>query len=94
MNRCSAICCVSSAQTPDLTLILDIPPETGLARSRGTGLGEDRYERMDPSFHATVRQAFLDIAQREPQRCAVLDATQDQASLLGAALKALDARTP
>lgn len=82
------------AETPDLTLILDIKPETGLARSRGTGLGEDRYERMDLAFHATVRQAFLDIALREPKRCAVLDAAQDQANLLSAALMALDERSP
>lgn len=60
---------------PDLTLILDIPPGAGLARANdGTG-GEDRYERMDLSFHERLREGFLDIARREPARCVVIDAT-------------------
>jgi dTMP kinase len=62
---------------PDLTLILDLPVKVGLGRAaqrRGT---ETRYERMDVAFHERLRRAFLDIARREPKRCAVIDATQD-----------------
>ncbi len=59
---------------PDLTLILDLPVETGLARAAGRGGGEDRYERMDRDFHERLRQGFLEIARAEPQRCAVIDA--------------------
>jgi dTMP kinase len=73
--------------TPDLTLILDIPPETGLSRSRGTAVGEDRFEKLDTGFHQRLRQGFLEIAAAEPRRCAVIDATADAATVT-ATLKA------
>lgn len=63
---------------PDLTLVLDLPPETGLARAkarRGDG-GVDRFEGEDIGFHRGLRQAFLDIAAAEPERCVVIDASQ------------------
>ncbi len=61
--------------SPDLTLILDIPPEAGMARAASRGVAADRYERLDTGFHARVRAGFLAIAAAEPGRCAVLDAT-------------------
>lgn len=60
---------------PDLTYILDLPVDKGLARAQARGEGEDRYEKMGHSFHEKLRQAFLDIAEREPGRCALIDAT-------------------
>ncbi|MDH5410882.1 MAG: dTMP kinase [Alphaproteobacteria bacterium] len=63
---------------PDLTLILDLPVEAGLARAAGRGGGEDRYERMDVSFHERLRQGFLEIARLDPARCVVIDATGDE----------------
>jgi dTMP kinase len=65
---------------PDLTLILDIPVDAGLARAGerdGENGGSNRYERMDRDFHARLRQGFLDIAAREPRRCVVIDASGD-----------------
>lgn len=67
---------------PDLTLILDLPVEAGLARanargSKTPGIGEDRFERMGLDFHRRLRDGFLDIARREPERCVVIDATAD-----------------
>lgn len=63
---------------PDLTLILDIPVEVGIGRavSRNTSTrsGEDRFERMDTSFHERLRAGFLDIAAGEPDRVTVIDA--------------------
>ncbi|MGR0184427.1 dTMP kinase [Azospirillum aestuarii] len=59
---------------PDLTLILDLPVEDGLARAAARRGGEDRYERMDVAFHHRLRDGFLDIAAREPGRCVVIDA--------------------
>lgn len=73
---------------PDLTLVLDLPVEAGMARvgNRGaTRLGAsradpaeafDRYELMGRRFHDAVRETFLAIAAAEPGRCVVLDATR------------------
>ncbi|PWC86716.1 thymidylate kinase [Azospirillum sp. TSH100] len=62
---------------PDLTLILDIDVKMGLRRAASRHGGEDRYERMDIGFHQRLRDGFLDIARREPERCAVVDADAD-----------------
>ena len=65
--------------TPDLTLILDLPPETGLSRAaarRGASVEIDRFEAEDIDFHRGLRKAFLDIATRHPHRCRVIDATR------------------
>lgn len=59
---------------PDLTLILDLPVAEGLARAEARRGGETRFERKDRAFHERLRQGFLEIAQREPQRCVVIDA--------------------
>lgn len=63
---------------PALTLILDLAPETGLARAGRRANGEDRYERMEIEFHQTLRQAFLNIAKNEPERCVVIDAERGE----------------
>ncbi|MEP9353467.1 dTMP kinase [Xanthobacter sp. KR7-65] len=64
---------------PDLTLVLDVPPEIGLARAatRGKGAVADRFEREGADYHAAVRAAFLDRAAADPGRCAVVDASAD-----------------
>jgi dTMP kinase len=64
------------ALVPDLTLILDLPVEIGLARARARAGQELRFEAMDTAFHDRLRQGFLAIAAAEPQRCAVIDANQ------------------
>lgn len=60
---------------PDLTLILDLPVDTSLLRALARGSDESRYEKFDVQFHERLRQAFLDIARRAPERCIVIDAT-------------------
>jgi dTMP kinase len=77
---------------PDLTLILDLPPEAGIARTRGRGGAEDRYERMDLSFHERLRQGFLAVAAAEPERCLVIDATQPLEAVQAAIRTELDRR--
>lgn len=66
---------------PDLTIILDLPVETGLARAQARenskASNEDRYERMAAGFHERLREGFLDIARREPERCVIVDAGSD-----------------
>jgi dTMP kinase len=64
--------------TPDLTLVFDAPVSVGLQRARsrlGEGASADRFEAEDAGFHERLRDAFLDIALREPQRCVLIDAT-------------------
>jgi dTMP kinase len=65
--------------TPDLTFVLDVPVGDGLARAGARAddgeeaAREDRYERMDQSFHKRLREGFLSIARNEPERCVVVD---------------------
>jgi dTMP kinase len=62
---------------PDLTLILDLPVDAGLARAASRRGAETRYESLPRDFHERVREGFLTIARNEPERCAVIDAAQD-----------------
>ncbi len=60
---------------PDLTLILDIDPHTGLARAAArAGQNDARFESKTAAYHQTVREAFLSIADRARERCVVIDA--------------------
>jgi dTMP kinase len=66
---------------PDLTLILDLPPEVGLGRAatrRGANVVSDRFESEAIAFHAALRQAYLEIAAAEPERCVIVDATRSE----------------
>ena len=63
---------------PDLTLILDLPAQSGLARMHGRNRKPDRFERDSLRMHEARREAYLDIAAREPLRCAVIDASGDE----------------
>ncbi|MBO21684.1 MAG: dTMP kinase [Rhodospirillaceae bacterium] len=63
---------------PDLSLIIDIPVEVGIARANSrnttTQSGEDRFERMGKDFHERLRAGFLEIAASAPDRVRVIDA--------------------
>jgi dTMP kinase len=59
---------------PDLTLLLDVSPEVGLARAT-SDRKPDRFEIEAQDFYARVRAAYLDQAQREPNRFRVIDAS-------------------
>ena len=60
---------------PDLTLILDIPVEIGLKRASERS-APDRFEQEQIEFFDRVRQGYLKIAEENPERCAVIDASQ------------------
>ena len=70
------------ALQPDLTLLLDIPVETGRERARERQ--KSRYEEMNDELHLRVRAGFLEIARREPGRVAVIDAGKDPDSVAAA----------
>ena len=78
----------------DLTLILDLPVEQGLARAAARNGGGTRYERMGVDFHRRLREGFLDIARREPDRCVVIDATLPIETVARAMLAAVRERLP
>lgn len=77
---------------PDLTVILDIPVDAGLARASGRSGKEDRYERMGRDFHERLRAGFLAIAAAEPDRCVVIDATRPMDSVTAEILSAVHSR--
>lgn len=61
---------------PDLTLILDLPAEEGLARAAArSGQGADRFESEGLAFHRALREAFRALAADEPARCVLIDAS-------------------
>jgi dTMP kinase len=83
---------------PDLTLVLDLPAEIGLARARErngeapVAAREGRFEALDTAFHQRLRDGFLDMAARSPERHAVVDATgavDEVATLVTAAVARL-----
>jgi dTMP kinase len=65
---------------PDLTFLLDLPPEEGLRRawaqidSGARSARETRFEKEALEFHTRVREGYLNLAAREPERIAVVDA--------------------
>jgi dTMP kinase len=68
---------------PDLTILLDLPPEDGLARARGRAVA-DRLESESLDFHQRVRQTFRALAEADPDRYLVLDARQSPEALAAA----------
>jgi dTMP kinase len=78
---------------PDLTVILDVPLDVGLARAQERdGDDANRYERMDQGFHQRIRDGFLDIAKREPERCVMIDATANADTVHASILDAIKRR--
>lgn len=79
---------------PDLTVILDLPVEEGLARA-GKRLAdaasiEDRFERMGRDFHNRLRDGFLAIAADDPARCRVINASVSEEEVFESVTGAVD----
>lgn len=81
---------VVGADDPNVTIILDLPVEIGLARAGKRGDGEGRFESKGAAFHEKVRQAFLKIARDNPKRCVVVDATQNEETVFKSVAAAVD----
>jgi len=82
---------------PDLTIILDVPAAVGLERARRRQVEEatapaDRFEAEELSLQEKRRQAFLDIAGGEPDRCVVVDANQSEDEVAHAVWKTVSTR--
>jgi len=77
---------------PDLTLILDLDVKTGLERALARSGAENRFEKFGAEFHEKLRQAFLDIAKRSPERCQVIDASGTEEQVAEAIFAAVSRR--
>ena len=72
---------------PDLTIVLDMDPSEAFARVSKRGVEAalaqtgDRFEKEDIEWHGRLREAFLEIARKNPTRCVVVDAAQDEDKL-------------
>ena len=78
--------------TPDLTLLLDIETNAGLKRKRSAGGEWNRLDAYPSEFHQRVRQGYLELARTEPQRWAVVDASQPLEMVQSAMRQAILAR--
>ncbi|MCX6339296.1 MAG: dTMP kinase [Candidatus Aureabacteria bacterium] len=82
---------------PDLTLVIDIDVTTGLRRAFGVEKAEarsgegDRLESEDIGFHERVRQGYLDLAHKEPERVKVIGGSGTIDEVSAAIRKAVDA---
>jgi len=83
---------------PDLTFLLDLPPEVGLERAWGQiekgdrTDAETRFEREKLSFHAKVRAGYLKLARSAPERFRIIDATQPEIKVRAEMVEALKHR--
>jgi dTMP kinase len=80
---------------PDRTLLLDLPVEDGLARARQrTDEAPSGYDEEDVAFFGRVREGFLAIARREPERVRLVDGTGPEAAVHARLVAALSDLVP
>jgi dTMP kinase len=86
---------VQGVRRPDLTVLLDAPVEAALARAaaRNAGAAADRFERERGEFFERVRNVYLTRAAAEPNRIALIDATQSVDEVSACILAELKARS-
>jgi len=77
---------------PDLTVILDLPAEIGLARAKARASVDDRFELLDQAFHERLRQGFRQIAAEDGARCVLIDGSNDLQTVHRAILDAVEGR--
>jgi dTMP kinase len=77
---------------PDFTMVLDLPVSVGLERAGSRNSNETRFEKFDATFHERLRTAFRDIANRNAERCLLIDASGSEDEVAAAILKAVEHR--
>lgn len=80
--------------SPDLTMLLDLPVQAGLERAklRRGNAQADRFEGEGAEFHERLRDAYLAVAAREPDRCVVIDASASKEVVANAIWQAVESR--
>ena len=75
---------------PDLTFVIDMPPEQALERGLARQSGEDRFEDMGVEFQEKLREGFLKLAREYPQRCHLIDGARDMDAVAADVLAIVD----
>jgi dTMP kinase len=78
--------------TPDITLLLDLPVEIGLARRRRSDSDWNRLDAQEVEFHRRVREGYLKLARRAPKRWVRIDAEKEEEVVWSQILRAVTAR--
>lgn len=76
---------------PDLTLIMDLEADAAMARVQSRG-ATDHYDRGDKAFYEALRSGFLQIAKDNADRCAIIDASQDEKIITAAIAQTVEER--
>lgn len=79
---------------PDLTLVIDIDPETGLQRGLARQSGEDRFEELGAGFQQKLRQGYRALLSDYPARCVGIDGQGDIDTVAARVLNAVRGRLP
>ena len=87
VERANAI--ATGGLTPDLTLLLDLPAEEGLARRAVAGAA-NHFDRETVAFHERVRAGYHDLAREFPETWRVIDASRALDAVLGDAMRAVE----
>jgi dTMP kinase len=77
---------------PDLTLLLDLPAEVGLARRRQSAGDWNRLDALEVEFHRRVRKGYLELSQAEPERWIRIDAEKGEEEVWAQIIKAVSSR--
>jgi dTMP kinase len=79
---------------PDITFVLDLPAELGLRRAaaRRGRAAVDRFEAETLEFHGKLREAYRELAEREPERCVLIDASDEADTVANAIWAIVDRR--
>lgn len=77
---------------PDLTLLVDVPIQEGMSRKQANSVEWNRMDAYALAFHERVRQGYLALAEAEPERWLIIDATQDKESVQESLRKAIVSR--
>lgn len=79
------------AREPDLVVLIDMDPATGLARALGRRGGEERFETFGQEMQARMRQGFLDLAAAAPGRFVVIDGNRSAEAVAADVFSAIEA---
>ena len=79
---------------PDLTLLIDVDPETALSRANLRGGRENRFESLGMDVHRRIREGFLELARERPQRFRILDGNRSEEEIAQAVREAVSEELP